>query len=305
MYGGGVKSYRNIFVTSPARITVSSEQLIITTDQKYSVPIEDICSVILESTQITVTAYSLSALAQNNVCLYTCDSKHMPCAVLLGFNQHSRHLRMLKNQLGITKPKQKRLWQQIVVAKIVNQARCLKLCEMKTEADKLMLYSRQVTSGDPTNVEGTAAAFYFRALFGSAFSRSFDNGVNSALNYGYAIIRGALSRSLVSYGYLPVLGVHHHSELNQFNLADDFMEPLRPVVDLFVACGVSEGDVLNTNIKLQLFNLLNTEILSGTEKHSVSYAIERMVQSFGRCISSDNTKLVLPELLPLKQHEYE
>lgn len=130
-------------------------------------------------------------------------------------------------QQTLTLPAKKRLWQQLVIAKIENQAECLALCGKTQEAAFLHSRARAVTSGDKDNLEASAAAFYFPALFGTGFTRSADDGRNAALNYGYAILRGYAARCAAVYGLLPWEGLHHCSQLNQYNLADDLMEPFR------------------------------------------------------------------------------
>lgn len=292
-------SYRCLMVGNPARIRCQNEQLVIETESVHTVPIEDITAVIVESRQTTVTAAALAALAQNGVVLYWCDEKHLPCGLSLPFAQHSRQLGVLRRQLGLTAPAKKRLWQQIVVAKIKNQAECLALCGKTQEAAFLFGRAKAVTSGDKDNIEASAAAYYFPALFGAGYTRRSTDTRNAALNYAYAILRGYAARCLTVYGYLPYMGLHHDSELNPFNLADDLMEPFRPVADLYVAANVAEDASLTTNLKGQLVNLLNADILSGGQHHSVAYAIERLVQSLS------GQELLLPKLLEYKQHSYE
>ena len=151
----------------------------------------------------------------------------------------------------------------------------------------------------------TAAAKYFRHLFGPDFSRGEENAVNASLNYGYAILRGCTARTLSVYGFLPSLGVHHRSTLNAFNLADDLMEPFRPLADLLVHSSMGPEDTLTAERKRMLFNCLNLEMLSGGQRHSVSYAIDREVQSLRRAFEEKQPELTLPILAELKQHSYE
>ena len=165
--------------------------------------------------------------------------------------------------------------------------------------------AQSVRSGDSGNTEAAAAARYFPALFGADFTRGGLNGINSALNYGYAILRGCMARYLAVYGFMPSLGLHHKSELNSFNLADDMMEPFRPVVDLLVYSAVNPEDDLCPEIKRLLFNCLNLDILSGKQSHSVAYAMERTVQSLQHSMAEGENALLLPKLLPLNQHRYE
>lgn len=197
------------------------------------------------------------------------------------------------------------LGQRVVTAKINNQSECLRICGKTDEAKGLSAMADTVRSGDTGNVEAAAAARYFPALFGRGFTRSLVTGINSALNYGYAILRGCMARYLAVYGFLPAYGLHHKSELNSFNLADDMMEPFRPVIDLMVFSMIDEADDLTPDKKRLLFNCLNLDVRSGGQRHSVAYAMERTVHSLQRSFTTGEAKLILPELLELKQHSYE
>ena len=129
---------------------------------------------------------------------------------------------------------------------------------------------------------------------------------NAALNYGYAILRGAVARNLAVHGLEPCLGIFHHSELNQFNLADDLMEPYRPLVDLYAASNIhDEDDELTPKMKQQLFNLTNYMLLQNSKRYRMISAIGRMVESFSRTLSQSSTVLELPELIRLESCRYE
>lgn len=295
-------AYRNVMITTPCRISCKQDQLLVQGDVSASFPIEDLLSVLVESRQCTITTAALSALAKEGVAVFTCDEKHIPCAVTLPFSQHSRQLEVTHQQLNWTVSEKNRWWQQIVQAKIRNQAECLALCGRCEKAVILRKRSDAVRRGDSENIEATAAAIYFPALFGEGFTRGAEADTrNAALNYGYAILRGCMARCLAVYGFIPWMGLHHESTLNAWNLADDMMEPYRPVVDLFVAAQVGSNASLDTRLKSWLFNLLNMDIRSGGQRHSVAYAMERQTQS----LRSNAKTLILPELLPLQPHSYE
>lgn len=298
-------AFRNIIVESPAHISVKNSQLVIRTDREHSAAIEDISALLIESRQSIISAAALAQLGQRGCAVFFCDEKHLPCAVMTGFARHSRELAVLRSQLDTGEVLKKRLWQSIVTAKILNQARCLRLADKEEEAESLKRLAAQVRSGDSGNTEAEAARRYFPAMFGAGFTRGAENGLNAGLNYGYAILRGCMARYLAVYGFLPALGLHHRSELNNFNLADDLMEPFRPVVDRIVFLSFEEEKELDPVSKRQLFNCLNMDILSGGERHSVAYAMERLVQSLSRSLDSGEAKLLLPELVELRQHSYE
>lgn len=223
------------------------------------------------------------------------------------FSQHSRELAVLRAQMECSEPFKKRLWQQIVKVKIMNQARCLAYCEKPDQSAAIASLISKVNSGDTGNVEASAAMKYFPMLFGEGFFRQNEDVWNAALDYGYAILRGWIARCLAVYGFLPAIGLHHRSELNRFNLADDLIEPFRPVVDLMVAtmADFREQEGLSADCRKLLFGCLSMDILSGGQHHSVFYAVERLVQSLSRSMIGGKTDLCLPELLPLKMHTYE
>ncbi len=298
-------AFRSIMIESPAQLTLRDEQLVIRTDREHTIPTEDISALLLENRRSTITTAALARLGQCGCAVFLCDEKHIPCAVLTPFQQHSRALTVLRNQMEATEPLKKRLWQSVVKAKISNQALCLRLAGKESEAQALFSLADRVRSGDSENAEATAAQLYFPALFGEGFTRGEENGYNAALNYGYAILRGCTARTLAVYGFLPSLGIHHRSALNAFNLADDLMEPFRPLVDLLVHSFTDQEEELTPERKRALFNCLNLEMLSGGQRHSVSYAIDREIQSLRRAMEEKQPVLTLPALTELKQHSYE
>ena len=298
--------YRNIKIESFIVLHIKNSQLIIG-DKGVSFPLEDINCVLIENQSVTVSSYMLQEFAKNEIALYVCDEKHLPNAVLLPLVKHSRHFKMLTRQIEAGKPLIKRLWQQIIVCKIKNQALCLK--EMGLDGyDKLLAMTKEVQSGDKTHVEAKAAAYYFRALYGDEFTRDNECIINSAMNYAYAIIRGLIARSIVCYGLEPSLGMFHHSELNSFNLVDDLIEVFRPLVDLYVAShfDIAEVDAdLTPQIKRDLFNIINYDMSVKGDKRIISNCIDMLVYSYSGAIQGNRTDLELPELIPLQVHSYE
>lgn len=299
--------FRNIKIDSNAKLHIKNQQLIIENGNEISIPLEDINCILIENQTVTLSTYFLQKVADSGIVLYVCDEKHLPNAVVLPMVKHSRHYKILKYQISVNKPLQKRLWQQIVVQKIRNQALCLKLLG-KDDAEELMGMSKEVQSGDRTHVEAKAAAFYFRALYGLGFSRGDDHIINSALNYGYAIMRGMIARSVVCYGLEPSIGMFHHSELNNYNLADDMIEPFRPVVDLYVSkhFDISEIDsALTPEIKRKLFGIINYDMSVRGEKRIISNCIDMLVASYSSALQGNRQELDLPELMELQVHSYE
>ena len=298
--------YRNVFISSPARLSFKNHNFVVQTDNdSREIPLEDINSVLIESTQVNISSYLLQKLAGNGVCTFVCDEKHMPSAVLIPFNSHSRRLKVLESQLNIKKPLEKKIWQDIVRQKIKNQAKVLEVTENGGH-EELLALSSHVLSGDSTNMEAVAARKYFINLFGGSFSRSADNLINASLNYAYAVFRGLIARTLTVYGFEPAIGLFHSNQLNAFNLADDIIEVFRPVADLFVAQNIFDSnDSLTPEVKHGLYNLVNANVISNGEKHSLSYAVERIIKSLSTILEENSGNITLCEVMSLEMHEYE
>ena len=293
-------------ITQPTKLSVQNRQLKITQDEEWSIPMEDISSIILETPQSSISSKVMSLIADNKIVMYSCDDKHLPNGIFIPFASHSRELKTLKNQLDCSESFKKRCWQKIVVRKILNQAEVLRLCNKKLMSEHLENIANKVNSGDTSNREAIAAKGYFSSLFGNTFNRNYENVYNAALNYGYSIIRGAIARTVVSYGYLPSFGIHHKSELNNYNLVDDFIEPFRPIVDLWVRNNINSETIFNKNIRAELLNLLNVDVKIQGKLQSVNNAINVMISSYTTAINqNDYKKLELPELLPIQIHSYE
>ncbi len=292
-------AYRHIYIASGASLSISNNQLLIKQAEDYTIPLEDISSIVIENKPVKISVVALSKIAEHNIALFVCDQRHIPNGLLLPFNSHSRQLKMIQFQFAMAKPFQKRIWQKIIKQKVMNQARCLELCEME-QADELKKLSIRVESGDKSYIESRASQIYFKALYGENFRRRRNDIINAALNYGYAIIRGCIARSLTAHGFLPCFGIFHHSELNNYNLADDFIEPFRAFVDHWVYNNISDDEVsLETTHKQHLYNLMNKSVLIEEGSVSVTSAIELMISSFVTAIECSNVeRLKLPTFLP-------
>ncbi len=297
-------AWKTIVISKPARLSVENDQIVIAQEGRVGFPIEDVSVLLIESHEVLLTSFLLNRLAEHGVALIVCDRKHLPCMAGLPFAGHSRLAAVQRLQLDASLPFRKRCWQAIVKRKIENQSACLSILG-RPKADLICSFAARVSSGDSENLESVAAREHFEAAFGGEFSRSAEDGTNSALNYGYAVLRGSVARGLVIHGFLLAHGIHHHSELNQFNLADDFVEPLRPVVDLCVAGMRPEGELTKAH-RERLVSLLYAEVLIDGKRQPVCHAAELMGGSFlAACRGRDPSLLRLPELLPLTTHSYE
>lgn len=232
-------SWRGIYLSQPARLSLrhSCLQLEKEDGNTLDFSLEDIHYLLLESPQITITSALLSACAAQGCIVITCNEKHLPNGTLLPSNAYYQQLQTLYLQLKLSQPRQKRLWQDIVKAKIRNQATCLRfLGHIQKNVIQVASLENKVKSGDVDNIEALAARRYWSLYAPENFKRNTESEdlLNAMLNYGYALVRAAISRELAMRGFMPALGIHHRGKNNPFNLADDLIEPWRPLVDAHV-----------------------------------------------------------------------
>ena len=299
---------RTLFFGNPAYLSTRNEQLVVRltdvqTQEEVSktVPIEDIGVVVLEDRQITITNGAMDALLKNNCAIVTCDEKHMPAGLLLPLEGHTVQSERFRLQIDASLPLKKQLWQQTVQAKIRNQASVLKRMS-NVEAGCMTAWASDVKSGDSENLEGRAAAYYWRSVFPEMerFVRDREGDApNNLLNYGYAIVRAVMARALVASGLLPTLGIHHHNRYNAFCLADDIMEPYRPYVDELVIEILRSGvdcSVLTTDLKRQLLGLPVKEVIIGGQRSPLMVAVTQTTASLVKCFSGELRKIAYPEM---------
>lgn len=264
-------------------------------------PIEDIGVVMLDHKQITITQGALEALLENNSAVITCDSNHMPVGLLLPLAGNTTQNERFRDQLDASLPLRKQLWQQTVQYKIRNQAAVLGKCS-DAETGCMQAWAGDVRSGDADNLEARTAVYYWKSLFGHipGFVRARD-GVppNSLLNYGYAVLRAVIARSLVASGMLPTLGIHHHNRYNAYCLADDIMEPYRPYVDLLVY-GITEqygADAeLSKDIKAELLSIPTVDVVIGGKRSPLMVAAQQTTASLYKCFSGELRRIAYPEM---------
>lgn len=299
---------KTLFFGNQAYLSVKNSQLVVKrndpeTQQEVvrTVPIEDIGVVVLEDRQITITNVALDALLQNNCAVITCDEKHMPAGMLLPLEGNTIQSERFANQIEASLPLKKQLWQQTVQAKIRNQASVLKRMS-GVEVGCMLAWANDVKSGDSDNLEGRAAAYYWKNIFPSlpGFTRDREGEMpNNLLNYGYAIVRAVIARALVASGLLPTLGIHHHNRYNAYCLADDIMEPYRPYVDEMVI-NIMRSDIdygkLNPELKKQMLGLPVTEVVIGGQRSPLMVAASQTTASLCKCYSGELRKIAYPTM---------
>lgn len=266
---------------------------------KTTRPIEDIGVIIVESHFVTLTSALISALLDNNVAVVTCDERHMPSGLLLPLAGNTLQSERFRDQIESSLPLRKQLWQQTVAAKIANQGAVLKRWNSK-ECECMRVWSENVRSNDSENLEGRAAAFYWRNIFeeNPDFTRERDaDGPNALFNYGYAILRAIIARSLIGSGLMPTLGIHHRNKYNAYCLADDIMEPYRPYVDMMVMEIIKangEAPPLSPEIKRILLTLPTIDVRIGNVTRPLMVAATMTTASLAKCFSGESRKISYP-----------
>ncbi|NQW26267.1 MAG: type II CRISPR-associated endonuclease Cas1 [Flammeovirgaceae bacterium] len=293
---------RTLCFTQPVYLSTTKNQLVIKyaeNEQVKKVPIEDIGVLVLEHAQITVTHTLISLLLGNNVAVITCDSHHLPQGMLLNLNGHSEQHQHFSFQLEARQLIKDRFWQQTIKAKISNQSALLKMNGI--EAANMVYWSKKVDQGDSKNLEARAAAYYWQKLFVDhlqSFRRGrFGEPPNNLLNYGYAILRAIIARSLVASGLLPILGYHHHNKYNAYCLADDVIEPYRPYVDQLVLELVRSEDnyeILTPALKKQLLMIPVLDVHINQQLRPLMLAVHQTTSSLYKCYANIEKNILFP-----------
>jgi len=300
------KMFRNVYLKNPATISLDRYQLEVAVGgSKYHFPFDDMQSFLIESLESKISTAALSELAEHGITVITCDSQHLPSATLLPLGGYYQHLKTLNLQLALTKRFKDRLTRKIIKQKIHNQGTVVQLLT-GGPATVLNKLANAVLDGDENAREGVAARIYFTTIGGQEFNRRLGNLTNGALNYGFSILRSCIARELVQFGFEPALGFNHHNMQNPFNLADDLIEPFRPVVELYVFSQLSaqSSETLSSENKAQLLRILSYEVLINSQRQSVQYAIHLVVESlWTACECQKVTPLLLPNVVNLQVHE--
>lgn len=269
-------SWRTVVITRNAKLDYQMGYLVVRGQDTHKIHINEIETLIVESTAVSLTAYLLSELVKNKIKVIFCDEKRNPSSELLPYyGSHDTSIK-IKRQMEWTENDKDTIWTEIVTEKIYQQAQLLEQLE-KREHTLLRTYIDQIVFGDLTNREGHAAKVYFNALFGKNFTRTEDNPINAALNYGYSILLSMFNREIVANGYITQIGLFHNNMFNQFNLASDFMEPFRPIIDKKVYS--MDVKVFETYQKHDMLEILNKEVVIGGKNEYLTNAIKIYTRS--------------------------
>ncbi|MDR0732910.1 MAG: type II CRISPR-associated endonuclease Cas1 [Dysgonamonadaceae bacterium] len=305
---------KTLYFENPAYLSLKDKQLVIKlpeveknpalpdtfkADSIKTIPVEDIGVVLLDNKQITITHGLMEALLANNCALITCDSKRMPFGMHLPLSGNTLQSERFTAQIEASLSLKKQLWQQTIQAKIINQS-CVLHQTRNIPVKNMQKWASEVKSGDSDNLEGRAAVFYWGNLFPDieGFKRGREEAPpNNLLNYGYAILRAIVARSLVASGLLPVLGIHHHNRYNAYCLADDIMEPYRPFVDKLVV-EIVDGGVdfreLTKEIKVKLLNIPIIDVVMNGQRSPLMIASGHTAASLAKCYLGESRKIAYP-----------
>ena len=291
---------RVVEISNQAHISVKDFQLTIKNENwVFTIPLEDIGVIVLESSAITISHRLLIEVAHKEITLLVCDERHHPVWLYHALSWHTQSAKYLKEQVNVSPIIQKKLWQLIIQKKIYYQSQILK----KLWKEYLWIYniSHTVKSGDSDNREGYAANLYWKELLWKNHTRKYENLINTMLNYGYALVRASIARWVVSSWLHPSLGIFHNNQFNAFNLVDDLIEPFRPLLDLRVYEIIEnhmldiEEQTLTPTIKRLLLEILTLDIYFDGKKLPINIAIEYYTSSF-RDSLSNYKNFIIPQI---------
>ena len=301
---------KTILVENKSAITTKNQQLVLKSEIREStIPIEDIGFLVLDHPEIYLSIPAMNLIVENNTAIIICGSNHLPNGMFLNLNSHHIQQEIFKNQIEASVPLKKQLWQQTIVEKIRNQGELLaKITENKNTIDFL---ASKVLSGDTSNMEGVAAQQYWRNFplpnheIDGIKRERYGDYPNNFLNYGYAILRAATARALSGSGLLNTLGIHHKNKYNAFALADDIMEPFRPIVDekVFDIMKRYQEQELNTAIKAELLQILTQTVYFKEEKSPLMVGLQKTASSLQQCFTGNRKKIKYPKLWNLTDTE--
>lgn len=282
-------SWRTIVITKRAKLDLQLGFMVVRGEDTTKVALNEIAVVLIESTAVSLTTSLLAELTKRKVKVIFCDEKRNPSSELVSYYGSHDTSNKIRKQIAWRQNTKEAVWTEIVSEKIRKQKKLLELLG-KEEAELLSSYLQQIAWNDETNREGHAAKVYFNALFGLDFTRTEDNLINAALNYGYSIILSSFTREIVANGYITQLGLFHDNMFNQFNLASDLMEPFRPLVDKCVL--EMKLEQFEHEEKMWLVDIQNQEVQIDGKIQYVSNAIKIYCKSVFDALNEDDSALV-------------
>lgn len=299
---------RTLYFGNPAYLSVKNSQLCVKKpntpeglEDHPTIPIEDIGIVVADHAQVTLTHTVITSLQENNAVIIWCGANHLPLAMTLPLMANDTYTQKVRYQIEASEPLKKQLWKQTITAKIQNQANLLRILGYKTMHLNKMI--PRISSGDAENYEGQAAAIYWNQILEKyeVTRGRHEGGPNALFNYGYAILRAVIARNLVGSGCLPVLGIHHTNKYNAYCLADDIMEPYRPIVDQYILNYIKDksslSDTLTLEDKAYLLNIPVLDISIQGKDSPLLVGAQRTTASLVKCYQGTARKILYPDLI--------
>lgn len=284
-------SWRTVVVTGIAKLDFKMDYLVLRKkEETHKVHLSEIGMLLIESTAVSLTAMLLCELTKHKIKVVFCDEQHNPHSELLPYYGSHDTSAKIRKQIVWTDVEKELVWTEIVMEKIRQQSIHLQEVGAYEEAKLLEKYITEVEPDDASNREGHAAKVYFNALFGLDFTRSEDNVINAALNYGYGILLSCFNKEIVANGYMTQIGSFHDNMFNPFNLASDYMEPFRPLIDRIVA-GM-QMECFDTEEKREILSFLNDEVIIDGKYHYVSNAIKIYCRSVFDALNERDVSLI-------------
>ena len=282
-------SWRTIVISKRAKLDLQLGYMVVRSEEVTKIVLSEISTILIESTAVSLTTGLLAELSKRKIKVIFCDEKRNPSSELVSYYGSHDTSNKVRKQIAWKQNTKEAVWTEIVTEKIRKQKEILEILG-KEESEILSSYIKEITWNDGTNREGHAAKVYFNALFGLDFTRTEDNLINAALNYGYSIILSSFTREIVANGYITQLGLFHDNMFNQFNLASDLMEPFRPLVDKCVL-GM-KLDQFEHEEKMWLVDILNQAVQIDGKIQYVSNAIKIYCKSVFDALNEDDSALV-------------
>ena len=284
-------SWRIVVVHNTAKLDLQLQYLVVRSEMKtQKIHISEIALLLVEATSVSLTVGLLAELTRQKVKVIFCDHKRNPSSELISYYGSHDTSNKIRTQITWPQSVKEAVWTEIVREKINKQAEFLLERGKNTEAALLRDYVQQIQWNDATNREGHAAKVYFNALFGKDFTRTEENSINAALNYGYGIILSTFNREIVSNGYITQIGLFHDNMFNQFNLGSDLMEPFRPLVDYIVRSLMPQK--FEREEKLEILRILQQEVTIAGRREVVNNAIKIYCKSVFDALNEDDTSLI-------------
>lgn len=282
-------SWRIVVISKRSKLDLQLGMLVVRNDEITKIVLTEISMVIIESTAVSLTTSLIAELSKRKIKVVFCDEKRNPSCELISYYGSHDTSNKVRKQIAWKENTKEAIWTEIVTEKIRKQKELLSL-KGRQESEQLASYIKEIEFGDKTNREGHAAKVYFNAIFGKDFTRTEDNCINAALNYGYSIILSAFTREITANGYITQLGIFHDNMFNQFNLASDLMEPFRVLVDKEVL--TMNSNKFEHDEKMQLVNILNQEVQIDGKIQYVNNAVKIYCKSIFDALNEDDCSLI-------------